>query len=209
MAKTISKRKQLGEDSRQRILDAASEIAGERGYEGTSINLISQRSGLPASSIYWHFTNKVELLAAIIERSFARWFDQFDWPARDPRLAGEWQLAAILRANARAFVTSLDFLRLGLMLTLETRPDEPRARTLFLDVRRQTHERIVEGYQRFFGPQLDVARAATLARLTIALGDGLFIALRAEPEFDIEAQFEIMAAAVVGAARRLGVKNTE
>ena len=208
MTKAISKRKQLGEDSRQRILDAASEIAGARGYEGTSINLISQRAGLPASSIYWHFINKDELLAAIIERSFARWFDQFDWPARDPRKACERQLAEILRVNARAFVTSLDCLRLGLMLTLETRPDEPRARSLFLDVRRQTHERIVAGYQRFFGPELEAARAATLARLTIALGDGLFIALRAEPEFDIEAQFEVMAAAVVGAARRLGVEGT-
>ena len=41
-----------GEASRQRILDAAAEIAGERGYEGTSINLVSERSGLPASSIF-------------------------------------------------------------------------------------------------------------------------------------------------------------
>ena len=46
MTKAISTRKQLGEDSRQRILDAASEIAGERGYEGTLINLIWQRAGL-------------------------------------------------------------------------------------------------------------------------------------------------------------------
>ena len=82
---------------------------------------------MPASSIYWHFINNDKLLAAIIERSFARWFDQFGWSARDPRKVCERQLAKILRVNARAFVTSLDCLRLGLMLTLETRPDEPRA----------------------------------------------------------------------------------
>ncbi|MET0197604.1 MAG: helix-turn-helix domain-containing protein, partial [Rhodococcus fascians] len=43
-----------GELSRERILDAATEIAAERGYEGTSIGLVSKKCGLPASSIYWH-----------------------------------------------------------------------------------------------------------------------------------------------------------
>lgn len=42
-----------GELSRERILDAATEIAAERGYEGTSIALVSDKCGLPASSIYW------------------------------------------------------------------------------------------------------------------------------------------------------------
>ena len=39
-----------GELSRERILDAATEIAAERGYEGTSIALVSAKCGLPASS---------------------------------------------------------------------------------------------------------------------------------------------------------------
>ena len=58
-----------GEESRQKILDAATAIAGERGYDGTSIALVSERSGLPASSIYWHFKDKDALIAAVIERS--------------------------------------------------------------------------------------------------------------------------------------------
>ena len=37
-----------GELSRDRILDAATEIAAERGYEGTSIGLVSKKCGLPA-----------------------------------------------------------------------------------------------------------------------------------------------------------------
>ena len=59
-----------GELSRERILDAATEIAAERGYEGTSIALVSAKCGLPASSIYWHFKDKDDLMAAVIERSF-------------------------------------------------------------------------------------------------------------------------------------------
>ena len=59
-----------GEQSRQRILDAATEVATERGYEGTTISLVSKKSGLPPTSIYWHFADKDDLIAAVIERSF-------------------------------------------------------------------------------------------------------------------------------------------
>ena len=62
-----------GELSRVRILDAATEIAAERGYEGTSIAAVSAKCGLPASSIYWHFKDKDDLIAAVIERSFQNW----------------------------------------------------------------------------------------------------------------------------------------
>lgn len=69
-----------GEASRTRILDAATEIASERGYEGTSIGLVSTKCGLPASSIYWHFKDKDDLLAAVIERSFAQWLSAWEMP---------------------------------------------------------------------------------------------------------------------------------
>ncbi len=77
-----------GEQSRNRILDAATEIAAERGYEGTSIGAVSAKCGLPASSIYWHFKDKDDLIAAVIERSFSNWLQVWQlpddwWPASD------------------------------------------------------------------------------------------------------------------------------
>jgi AcrR family transcriptional regulator len=53
-----------GDVSRERILDAAREIASERDDDGTRIARVSERSGLPASSIYWHFDDKDPLLGA-------------------------------------------------------------------------------------------------------------------------------------------------
>ena len=70
---TPRKRRANGDESRRKILAAAAEIAGERGYDGTSISAVSERSGLPASSIYWHFADKDELIAAVIRDSFERW----------------------------------------------------------------------------------------------------------------------------------------
>src|SRR5712692_5586943 len=73
--RTEKRKRANGEASRERILDAAAEIASERGYEGASIALVSERSGLPASSIYWHFEDKDKLIAAVIERSYNRWLE--------------------------------------------------------------------------------------------------------------------------------------
>src|ERR1700752_4875453 len=69
-----------GELSREGILDAATEISAERGYEGTRIPLVSAKCGLPASSIYWHFKDKDDLISAVIERSFGTWLSAWQLP---------------------------------------------------------------------------------------------------------------------------------
>lgn len=201
-ASATSKRRQLGEESRRRILDAVAEIAGERGYEGTSMAAISEASGLPIASIYWHFTNKDQLLAAVIDRSFESWRETTDWrpPARASTVES---LSVMLGSNAAAFASNLDFLRLGLMLTLERRPEEPAARTRFLEVRRLTQEEMATGYAEFFGPSLAADDAARLARFTLACGDGLFIALQAEPAAEFVHMVDDMAVALAAVAERM------
>ena len=192
-----------GEESRQRILDAAAEIAGERGYDGTSIALVSERSGLPASSIYWHFEDKDRLLAAVIERSFARWLDGMaGWlrpRAEESRLE---HLRVGLRTTAKALLGSPDFLRLGLMLALERRPEEASARTRFLEVRALTMERMTAAYAALF-PELDGRGVRSLATLTMAAADGLFIARELDPALDLGAHFELVAAGLLATADEL------
>ena len=81
-----------GVASRDAILDAAAKIAGDRGYDGTSFKLVSELSGLPASSIYWHFKSKDDLLAAVIDRSFKAWSAALDQaePAPADATAAAW-----------------------------------------------------------------------------------------------------------------------
>ena len=136
-AATGRRRRVDGEVSRTRILDAATEIASERGYEGASIALVSAKCGLPASSIYWHFKDKDDLIAAVIERSFAHWLSAWRMPAEG---TGRERLVSMAMQIAKALLDSPDFLRLGLMLALERRPVEPRARAMFLAVRAQAFD---------------------------------------------------------------------
>ena len=137
------RRRADGEESRRRILDAAAAIAGERGYEGTSIATVSARSGLPASSIYWHFQDKDALIAAVIERSFDRWLAAMSLPGPEAGSPRE-RITAMAIALAKALLETPDFLRLGLMLALERRPTEPTARAKFLQVRQVAGQRVTE-----------------------------------------------------------------
>ncbi|MEV0724249.1 TetR/AcrR family transcriptional regulator [Micromonospora purpureochromogenes] len=168
------RRRANGEESRRRILDAAAEVAGERGYEGTSIALVSEKCGLPASSIYWHFKNKDDLIAAVIERSFDIWVDVLALPGDDSEPMPE-RLAAMAVKVARTLRDSPDFLRLGLMLTLERRPEEPSARRVFLQVRETARARLAAVLARA-APDADRDTIETITTYAIAATDGLFIA---------------------------------
>ena len=203
MAKKVqpTRRKRAdGELSRKRILDAAAEIAAERGYEGASIALVSAKCGLPASSIYWHFTNKDDLIAAVIERSFGDWLKAWQVPVEG---SPQDRLVGLAMQIAKALLDSPDFIRLGLMLALERRPVEPRARAMFLQLRAQTFDQLVET-MRGFTPDLTDAQVHQLATYAIAGADGLFIAKEIGGDaVDLLALFELHAWALYDSALRL------
>ncbi len=195
-----------GELSRNRILDAATEIAAERGYEGTSIGAVSTKCGLPASSIYWHFKDKDDLIAAVIERSFGTWLSAWRLPD-----GGEPQerLVEAAAQTAKALLESPDFIRLGLMLALEHRPVEPRARTKFLDVRDQALKEILTSIHQL-APGLADAQARQLATYAMAGADGLFIAKEIGGDsVDLLAMFEIHGRALYDVAVRMLAEGEE
>jgi AcrR family transcriptional regulator len=198
-----------GEESRQRILDAAAEIAGRRGYDGTSVALVSERSGLPASSIYWHFESKDRLLAAVIERSFHRYLeDMRSWVPARAGATPEQRFEEAVQRTARALTGTPHFLRLGLMLALERRPAEATARRKFLQVRKQAHASIVAFFEVSFAGALDAEDLRSLARLTMAAADGLFIAHQVEPaRVDLDDAFALLAQALLGAVRALRARR--
>ncbi|NEB03486.1 TetR/AcrR family transcriptional regulator [Streptomyces sp. SID13726] len=199
---TVRKKRANGVESRQRILDATVEIAGERGYEGTSIAAVSAKCGLPASSIYWHFKDKDDLIAAVIERSFETWLAAVDLPGKETGtpLARVTAMAADI---ARSLVAAPDFLRLGLMLALERRPTEPRGRTVFLQVRDIAGQKIAEAIADLF-PGLDENAVRMLTTYTIAGADGLFVHREIHgEEVDLVALFEFHARLVHDAAARM------
>jgi len=201
-----------GELSRSRILDAATEIAAERGYEGTSIGAVSAKCGLPASSIYWHFKDKDDLIAAVIERSFDNWLKvwQVTEDPGDPEdIVAFDRLMEVAAGTAKAVLDSPEFLRLGLMLALERRPVEPRARAMYIQVREQAFEALSVSI-RDLGLRLSEAQIHQLASYAIAGADGLFIAKEIGGDsVDLISLFALHGQALYQTAQRMMSENDD
>ncbi|MEZ5226334.1 MAG: TetR family transcriptional regulator [Acidimicrobiales bacterium] len=64
-----TRRTEIGDESKQRILDAAERLFIERGVSATSFTRIEQEAGISRGSIPWHFKNKRGLLLSILDRA--------------------------------------------------------------------------------------------------------------------------------------------
>jgi AcrR family transcriptional regulator len=212
MGAKTARRHLQGDESRERILDATIEIASLRGFHGTSISEVSKRSGLPASSIYWHFASKDDLVAAVIQRSFDTWLaDAVRAAVRPPDVAPSEHLVASMRRQAAGLVESPEFIRLGLMLALEQHPKEPTARALFLHIRQRSLDMVCDSIGHLIAelrgsPDADLARR--VARLVMAAADGLFIAYQIDPHsMDLLDEFQLLAEMMVGHLTYPAVSN--
>jgi AcrR family transcriptional regulator len=66
-AKTKRRTRLRGEERRERILDAATQLFAERGYSEASIAEIARTAGITAAVIYDHFPSKAELHLTLLE----------------------------------------------------------------------------------------------------------------------------------------------
>jgi AcrR family transcriptional regulator len=59
---------------KQKIINAATHLFAEQGYDGTSTFQISQEAGVTEPLIYYHFKGKDDLFSHILEDSFKEYF---------------------------------------------------------------------------------------------------------------------------------------
>jgi len=82
-------------DRRELIESAATDVFGERGYHGASMEEIASRSGVTVPVVYDHVSSKRKLYERLIARHYAAlraiWFEH----ARDDRSADRWIADAI------------------------------------------------------------------------------------------------------------------
>lgn len=190
-----------GARTRERVLEVAAELIAGQGYAATSIAQISQRSGANPASIYWAFGSKEGLLAAVMERAAASFFRTLEPP---PRSGDPW---AWLMGMAEAFAEGPEFLRLLLVLSLERRGGDP----LVLDAARRVRTVAIDALASLYAQAFAIAdplrrRAICdrLARLTLMLFDGVFVATQIESDTtDVRRAFETIAIAVKATGERL------
>jgi len=92
------------EQTRQRILNAACELFGSRGYEGTPLRDIEELSGVNRGLIAYHFGNKDDLWKAVVEFYFSEYVREME---------AQRDLFAGLDAKTRARIVIRNFVRLS------------------------------------------------------------------------------------------------
>jgi AcrR family transcriptional regulator len=80
------------EGTRQRILDAATELFEQRGFAGTSIRDLAVRVGMTKAALYYHFPSKEEVLQALL----TPFLDDIDRIIA-ATAAGQWSRAELVK----------------------------------------------------------------------------------------------------------------
>lgn len=171
------------ERSRDRIIAAAAELAKERGVTGATVAAVCQRSGLPVSSLYWHFTDKDSLFAEVIRTSFASWLVTVPQWEVTPSTTLEDGLRGILGRSTRTLGTVPDFLRVGMQVLLEQGDQHAGTRAVFLDIRTQVRRMITAWLQAVLGTDVNADLAEDLAVLVVAFTDGLLVGSQLYDDF--------------------------
>ena len=64
----VRRTKDEAQETRNRILDAAEHVFSERGVSRTSLEDIAHAAGVTRGAIYWHFKDKSDVFAAMVNR---------------------------------------------------------------------------------------------------------------------------------------------
>jgi len=64
----MNKKVDQGQSTRQRIVEAATRLFGESGYDGTSIEGVLKATGVSRGALYHHFEGKQALFDAVLEQ---------------------------------------------------------------------------------------------------------------------------------------------
>jgi AcrR family transcriptional regulator len=94
-------RPERARQTRQRIVDTAQQLFGERGYEATSLQLIADEIGVTKAAVYYYFKTKTDILQAMAQPGLELTLDIFEQAEQltDP--------GARLEALGRGYVDTL------------------------------------------------------------------------------------------------------
>src|ERR1039457_5805168 len=106
-------------ETKDKILDAAERLIGERGYAGTSLRHIIAEAGVNLAAVHYHFGSKEDLLDAVVLRKVTpvndarlAWLDRAEAEAGSGPLKVEKVLESFLIPTAEMASGNPEFVRL-------------------------------------------------------------------------------------------------
>lgn len=176
------------EEARERLLEAAVHLFGDKGYAATSVGEICDGAKVARTALYWHFGSKEGLLAAVLERVGGRWIEEIQkavYAAPGPverldRLTAAWRQIVLARPA---------LVRLPMSAALEQAAVSPQVREALAGVMGRARAALVQGIEDSLGFSLEALDLVAHTMLTLL--QGAAIRLLVDPEgADLEALFD-------------------
>jgi len=164
-ARAGAPRTQQGSQSRERILQAALDLIGERGYAATSVDSLCKRAKIMKTALYWHFGSKEGLLIALLERVATDWLDEIEQHASAPGTPIERLDRALARLRDQIELRPRH-LRLVLSVLLELGETDPRMRETVGGIYERLSSSVTRTLEAAIGralPDLDLVAHALLS----------------------------------------------
>ena len=186
-------RERRRQQTRDVLVEAATEVFARRGYEGASLEEIAETAGFTRGAIYKHFAGKEELFFAVTDGANERVIEAFRAIAPTSPDESAWpvaRLAALWRASIMDFD---DLLAIGMEYQLYVLRN-PSSRERAVAHRRKTRELVtafIEEVADRTGMTLRLP-APTLASVILAAADGLNYAARVDGEDLFAAFLEVL-----------------
>ena len=168
-------------DTRERIISAASKLFYGEGIRAVSVDAVAEKAGLTKRTLYYHFRSKDDLVAAYLEARdqpnlalFKRWFEQADGDLSAKVRTIFTQLA---RNAGHPKWKGCGFLRTA--AELANLPGHPAIKI------GAAHKKKFEAWLRATFEDAAIASAAQLARQILLLLDGSFavVQLHRDPSY--------------------------
>jgi len=111
-----------GESTKKLVIIAAKEVFAERGYSGSSLAMISEKSGISNGLILYHFKSKENLYKVVLESLAKEYYETIAHHA-NPSSRPEEQMQEMLQATFQYWSEDASYNRISTWAYLENRPE--------------------------------------------------------------------------------------
>ena len=197
---TISEPSEEQQQTRERIIAAASKVLAAKGYEATTLREISREAQAAPGLVHYYFGGKDQLLVEALQAAGQRFHQRMEHLAQ--QMSTNWSLDALLTQLYERVDLEPEVYRLryeSFSLGLHNPVIAPKVRERLAQRRDEIGSiiaRALENRERTESVKRFSLDPTLLAALLLALFDGLALQKIMDPTFDLEAAYRLLAQAL-------------